>query len=266
MAEADLASYQLQLQQVDAALLADPESGELLKLKEDLTQVIDLTKELIAAQEPAAHEPHEDQQYEHQEEEVPDLPQPIPSSSGSSQASAGSSSSSSYHNPAAEAQQQPVKHWQVGEQCRALWGQDGQYYEATIDEISTGGSEVVVTFHFNKVKASTTLSSLQLSKMGYTGSATSLNKKEQLAKQREYLKKKKAKKAERFKQMDQAREDDKAKWQNFSSKAFGKKGFVKKSIFKTPENASGRVGVGTCGVGGQSMTNYTVASKYRRGN
>ena len=32
-------------------MTSDPESAELLKLKEDLVQVIDLTKELIAAQE-----------------------------------------------------------------------------------------------------------------------------------------------------------------------------------------------------------------------
>jgi len=239
MAEADLASYQLQLQQVEAALLADPESGELLKLKDDLEQVIELTKELIAAQEPVAIK----------EEDVqppPDLPQPIAAASSFPDA------------------QQPVKHWQVGEQCRALWPKDGSYYEADITEITTD-NEVVVTFHSNKAQVTTTLAALQLSKLGYTGSATSLNKKEQLAKQREYLKKKKAKKAERFRLMDQARENDKNKWQSFSSKAFGKKGFVKKSIFKTPENNSGRVGVGTCGVGGQSMTTYTVASKYRRG-
>ena len=37
-------------------------------------------------------------------------------------------------------------------------------------------------------------------------------------------------------------EKEKGKWQNFSKKAFGKKGFVKKSIFKTPEEAAGKVG------------------------
>ena len=35
-------------------------------------------------------------------------------------------------------------------------------------------------------------------------------------------------------------EKEKGKWQNFSKKAFGKKGFVKKSIFKTPEQAAGK--------------------------
>ena len=45
----------------------------------------------------------------------------------------------------------------------------------------------------------------------------------------------------------------------------GKKGFVKKSIFKTPENSSGRVGVGTCGVGGQKMTDFKMTgNKFRR--
>ena len=43
-----------------------------------------------------------------------------------------------------------------------------------------------------------------------------------------------------------AREKEKHKWQNFSTKAFGKKGFVKKSIFKTPENAQVRVALTFC--------------------
>ena len=36
-------------------------------------------------------------------------------------------------------------------------------------------------------------------------------------------------------------EKEKGKWQHFSKKAFGKKGFVKKSIFKSPEEADGKV-------------------------
>ena len=48
MSESELSSYQLQLQQVEAALTSDPANSELLKLKADLEQVIDLTKELVA--------------------------------------------------------------------------------------------------------------------------------------------------------------------------------------------------------------------------
>lgn len=138
-----------------------------------------------------------------------------------------------------------------------------RYYEATIDEITTDG-EVSVTFHSYGNTAVTTLGLLKLSKLGYTASASSANRKEQLAKQREYLKKKKAKKLERFKEMEKAREQEKNKWQNFSNKAFGKKGFVKKSIFKTPENPQGRVGIGTCGVGGAEMTKFSSATKYNK--
>lgn len=36
--------------QVDAALISDPTNDELLKLKGDLTEVIDLTKDLLAQQ------------------------------------------------------------------------------------------------------------------------------------------------------------------------------------------------------------------------
>merc|ERR1712156_965836 len=47
----DLNSYKLQMQQVDAALTSDPNNPELLTLKADLQQVIDLTEELITEQQ-----------------------------------------------------------------------------------------------------------------------------------------------------------------------------------------------------------------------
>ncbi len=138
------------------------------------------------------------------------------------------------------------------------------YYEATINEITTDG-EVSVTFRHNKQQGVTSLGLLKISKSGITGSTSSASRKEQLAKQKEYLKKRKAKKLERFQNMEKERETEKNKWQNFSNKAFGKKGFVKKSIFKTPENSSGRVGVGTCGISGTEMTKYSNAMKHKKG-
>ena len=148
----------------------------------------------------------------------------------------------------------------MGEHCQALCSRDGQYYEAVINEISTDG-EVAFSFKHNGQSGLSSLGLLRISKHGFTGSSTSASKREQSEKQKEYLKKKKAKKAERFKAMDKAREDEQCKWKNFSSKAFGKKGFVKKSIFKTPENPTGRVGVGTCGMSGNNMTKFSHATK-----
>lgn len=57
------------------------------------------------------------------------------------------------------------------------------------------------------------------------------------------------------------------KWKNFSTtgtskaKAFG--AFTKKSIFATPDDPSGKVGVGTCNVGGKAMTDYVRQGKWQ---
>uniref|UniRef100_A0A1I7U304 Tudor domain-containing protein n=1 Tax=Caenorhabditis tropicalis TaxID=1561998 RepID=A0A1I7U304_9PELO len=44
--EEELATYKLQLQQVEAALLGDPDNVELHKLKDDLTEIIELQEDL----------------------------------------------------------------------------------------------------------------------------------------------------------------------------------------------------------------------------
>merc|ERR1712061_592707 len=113
MSESELSTYQLQLQQVEAALTSDPANSELLKLKTDLEQVINLTKTLIEQQVAKSNEDEE-------EEET------APSSSS------GSGTKRKFHEEFT-----PVKHWQVGEQCQALWRKDGNYYEATVSEITT---------------------------------------------------------------------------------------------------------------------------------
>ncbi|XP_017968389.1 survival of motor neuron-related-splicing factor 30 isoform X2 [Drosophila navojoa] len=46
----ELQNYKCQLQQVEAALQTDPCNEELLKLKDDLEEVIKLTRDLIKTQ------------------------------------------------------------------------------------------------------------------------------------------------------------------------------------------------------------------------
>lgn len=83
---------------------------------------------------------------------------------------------------------------------------------------------------------------------------------------KEYLKKKKQRKQQRFKDLEEEREVDKNKWLNFTTKATKKSAQNKiKSIFASPENVNGRVGIGTCGVSGNPMTKYSVGEKYRKG-
>uniref|UniRef100_A0A1B8Y718 Survival of motor neuron-related-splicing factor 30 n=1 Tax=Xenopus tropicalis TaxID=8364 RepID=A0A1B8Y718_XENTR len=168
-----LAGYKAQLQQVESALTANGENEDLLKLKKDLQEVIELTKDLLSSQ-----------------------PSETADDACDDMSASGSQS------------------WKVGEKCMAVWSDDGQ--------------------------------------------------KEMIAAQREYKKKKALKKAQRIKELEQEREDQKVKWQQFNNKAYSKnkKGQVKRSIFASPESVTGKVGVGTCGIADKPMTQYQDTSKY----
>lgn len=108
-----------------------------------------------------------------------------------------------------------------------------------------------------------------------------------MSKQREYQKKKKQKKLQRYKQIEEEREGEKNKWLAFNSKVMfdfhinyyffldsilltyiyfqtAKKGMTRKSIFASPDNVNGRVGIGTCGMSGKPMTEFTTAEKWRK--
>ena len=80
-----------------------------------------------------------------------------------------------------------------------------RYYEAKIEEITADG-QVSVRFAGYQSLEVTTLGLLKLanSESGAAGSSSGIvNKKEMLAKQKEYLKKRKLKKQERMKKMEQ---------------------------------------------------------------
>lgn len=101
MSEADLKSYNLQMQQVEAALTSDPGNEELLTLKQDLEQVIDLTKQLIEQQRSSSSAAPIEPEIEPETSSKPKVARP--------------------HDHL-----KPIKHWQVGEQCQAIWEKDGQ--------------------------------------------------------------------------------------------------------------------------------------------
>ncbi|XP_046885165.1 survival of motor neuron-related-splicing factor 30 [Hypomesus transpacificus] len=221
-----LSSYKAQLQQVEAALSTDQENEDLMKLQKDLQEVIELTKDLLTAQ-PAE---------------------------GASSASSDAA---------------PLKHnWKVGDRCMAVWSQDGQVYEAEIEEIDGENRTAAVTFAGYGNAEVIPLQNLKPSEEGRhsddEGMGKPKSRKEQIAEQREYKKKKAQKKVLRMKELEQEREDQKSKWQQFNNKAYSKnkKGQVKRSIFASPESVNGKVGVGTCGIADKPMTQYHDTSKY----
>ncbi|KAI5640533.1 survival of motor neuron-related-splicing factor 30 [Phthorimaea operculella] len=239
MAAEDLRNYNLQLQQVEAALLTDPQNEELLKLKADLEEVIELTKDLIKTQEG--------------ESKVPN----IHGSSYDDDVTASLlAAESSIEREAAQ--------WRVGEKCLAKWRADGMFYEALIEEVSDDSLKV-------KFDGYTTLEKVDIHDVKPLGSAvkrpasTDEGKHGGKGYNREYLKKKKQKKQQRFKQIEEERESEKNKWLNFHTKATKKAGVKGKSIFASPDNLTGRVGIGTCGISGKPMTEYTPGEKWKKG-
>lgn len=233
MAE-DLNTYQMQLQQVTLALAADPENAELLKLQTDLQEVIELTQELIKAQEEETKKSYI-----------------APGTSG-----AGGSSSDQRNYKV------PTKFWKVGDKCQAKWS-DGQYHDATIESITDEG-EVNLMFDTYQNRFVSTLKELRERKVRNEVFTTNANKR-QRPNQKEYLKKKKQKKQLRLKEIEQERESEKSKWLNFTAKTAKKGQGLSKSIFASPESVEGRVGIGTCGISGKGMTDFVVGEKYRKG-
>lgn len=234
MAE-DLQNYKLQLQQVEAALTTSPKDEELLKLKKDLEEVIALTTELIKSTLP------DDVQKKDIELLAADL---------------------NVVNPTLKCSEKVKKDWRAGDRCLAFLLEDGQYYEATVDSVDN--DEVSVLFDNHKLGIPVVLTQEFLKELpkGQDRGAPKVRK-QPSTKEREYQKKKKLKKQMRFKQLEEEREVEKNKWLMFSSKTY-KKGMSKKSIFASPDNANGRVGIGTCGVAGRGMTDYMQAEKYKK--
>lgn len=104
-----LQNYKLQLQQVEAALTTDAENAELLKLKEDLQEVISLTSDLVKAY----NEELEKKQV------------------GKKKIDEASTSSTR-------------RDWKIGDRCLAIWSQDGLYYDATVGEVDYEAGEVKI--------------------------------------------------------------------------------------------------------------------------
>lgn len=245
----DLQNYKLQLQQVEAALLSDPDNKELQKLKIDLEEVIELTQDLKTKAETSKSEdlvvgPSSDTFFE--DDDV---------------------TASLLAVERLYSKQKVKKIWKVGDICLAKWSDNGQFYEAKIDNILPNG-QVNVTFEAYKNRGVTTLAELR----EFTGvkrpMTESEKRKHAKLNNKEYLKKKKQKKQQRFKELEEERESEKKKWLAFATKATkGKKTGIKpKSIFASPENVNGRVGIGTCGISGKPMTEFVTAEKWKKGN
>lgn len=154
-------------------MLTDPENSELLKLKEDLVEVIELTRDLIKTQLEEAKktsyvEPNKSYTTQDVEGESSSTTKAATSAAAVSAAAAaiGDDSDGSDDMDDVEAAllaaekgtTRPI--WKIGDKCQAKWTEDSNYYDATIEGISESG-EVSVVFEAYQNRCTTTLAELR---------------------------------------------------------------------------------------------------------
>lgn len=167
---------------MEAALLTDPENGELLKLKEDLVEVIELTRDLIKTQlEDAKKTSYVESNKSYateldvdggggRGESSSDTSAAVAAAAAAAAASVaaaiGDDSNDSNDMDDVEAAllaaekgtTRPI--WKIGDKCQAKWTEDSNYYDATIEGISETG-EVSVVFEAYQNRCTTTLAELR---------------------------------------------------------------------------------------------------------
>jgi len=242
MEKDDLETYQVQLSQVELALAADPGSTELSSLKSELQELIELTKAAIAQQEAAA------------------------------------ASSSSSKGKAAAAQQVTAKTFTAGDDCLAKYSGDGQWYPARVASVGGSTENRQYSVVFKGYNSTELVNATQIKPLpsNYSSTAAGPNgaggsgvgAKRKLTKveeeEREKKKKKNEKKLENKAAKAKEQTAKQATWQKFAKKSEKKgvhiAGVAGTSIFKTPENPLGRVGVTGSGKG---MTEVKLPGKHK---
>lgn len=154
--------------------------------------------------------------------------------------------------------------WKNGDRCKAIWSKDKQYYPARIGEVLEDDTCSVIfdKYELTEVVDLTTLRTADADDSAYV-SKSSKARKDHSAAGLEQKRKRFLKKALRLKEHEDEREKEKNKWKQFNNKCFSKtnKGRVKKSIFASPDQSDGMVGVGTCGHAGRPMTKIKRLTK-----
>ncbi|TDL28730.1 hypothetical protein BD410DRAFT_834772 [Rickenella mellea] len=219
----ELETYQVQLSQVELALTSDPNNQELSSLRSELKELIELTKTAIT--------------------------------NGEAAASSKSQNARKSSTPGAA-----VTTWAAGDECLAKYSGDGAWYPARITSVGGSAENRVYSVVFRGYDTTEQLKASMLKPLppsfqnSIPGSSSTKRKKgaeedaEKEDKKRRTDKKLKAREAKAKEQNEKQ-----ASWQKFAKKSEKKgihiAGVAGTSIFKTPENPLGKVGVTGSGKG-----------------
>ncbi|KAJ7619099.1 hypothetical protein DFH06DRAFT_1235291 [Mycena polygramma] len=232
MEKADLETYQVQLSQVDLAISSDPDNAELVSLRSELKELIELTKTAIAAQAEVA-------------------------SSSKAESSRKNTSSAPTHT------------WSAGDECLAKYSGDGSWYPARITSVGGSTDNRVYSVVFKGYNTTEQVKSSEVKPMPANHAfVVPASNKRKLTKAEEDEREKKKKKNEKKVEAKAAKAKEQtakqATWQKFAKKSEKKgvhiAGVAGTSIFKTPDNPLGRVGVTGSGKG---MTEVAVQAKHK---
>jgi len=244
----NLPAYKYQLEQVELALKAKPDDSELLKLQQDLQEVIQITAELLGCDPSILNSDEAGGATNYMET-----------------ASSSYSSSSHANNPATSSATRTAIKWKTGDRCLAPWNEDGKYYECTIDDVLDDGTCTIVFDGFE----SAPLTVVRVSKLkpfdrtradvsGIKSAANRAKTKRELEQRlRELKRRKKDKKMAKLKEFEEEREKDKKRWTDFNSKLTSRtwKGVVSKSMVKTDKRTEQLRGT----TNGYLVSNYKPA-------
>ncbi|KZV71299.1 hypothetical protein PENSPDRAFT_664468 [Peniophora sp. CONT] len=231
MSQKDLETYEVQLSQVDEALTVDPDNAELTSLRSELKELIELTRASIAESEAAA----------------------------SSRAEASHKASIST----------PTHKWSAGDDCLAKYSGDNSWYPARITSVGGSSQKPVYSIVFKGYNSTEIVDASVLKALppNYMQSAAYANKRKLTPGEEEERERKKRKNEKKLEvRAAKAKEQNQKQqtWQKFAKKADKKgvhiAGTSGTSIFKTPDNPTGRVGVTGSGKG---MTEYSQMGKHK---
>jgi survival-of-motor-neuron-related-splicing factor 30 len=268
--EEKLANYKDQFQQIEAALKVQPNSEDLLKLKSDLIDVINLTEDFLRLNRKKAVVTTDSSR---------DFTNPAPSSPPTTTTTTTPASKALHEEAGDVAPSGVVKigdmELRVGSRCMAFWEEDGLMYEAVIEELPSpeNGNKFSVTYvgYGNRGKlTSDKISPLLNNKKKRDApdeelSMTSDNKivipkylkilptDSEEVRQSKKRRIKAIKSQMRAKQLEEERTKQKTAWQEFNLKGSKLKTSSvpgrKESIFKSPDSVQGKVGVTGSGKG-----------------
>ncbi|WVQ70802.1 hypothetical protein IAR50_000324 [Cryptococcus sp. DSM 104548] len=236
--DAELQTYKDQLAYVNLSLESDPTNDDLLKLKTELVELIDLTQQAM----------------------------------GHSTGGVKGGDPSTKGKSASKGKEKEVTNWQdqgqykAGMDCMAKY-KDGKWYPARINAVVGSQESPLYTITFKGYTSSTNvpLSSLRPHDPNAPIPQPQKRKNEELTEKEKEKKKKKGDKwmATQKQRADEVKEKKNA-WEKFGKKASKKgihiNGLEGKSVFRTPDNPYGRVGVVNSGRG---VTNYERMGKHK---